>query len=168
ERCVPPDHAESNYRMTVEHLLEPLGIPEYQIHRMRGEADPETEARRAGAEILEYVPGHNGLPRFDLLMLGMGTDGHTLSIFPHQMELLRDPRICAIGIHPESGQQRITLTGPVAAQAARIAFLVTGAAKAPIIQAIQEGLPESQHYPAAHIRAQSGELHWFMDVAAAG
>ncbi|MEM7659084.1 MAG: 6-phosphogluconolactonase [Bacteroidota bacterium] len=167
ERCVPPDHAQSNYRMTREALLDQVPIPAEQIHRMQGESAPEAEADRYGKGLAEQLPQANGLPVFDLILLGMGSDGHTASIFPPQMELLTDARNCAVGTHPESGQQRITLTGPVIQAAKRVAFLVTGASKTEVVAEIFEQTGNWQSYPAAHI-APAGELHWFLDEAAAG
>ena len=126
ERCVPPDHEESNFQMTKELLLDQVNITSDHIHRVRGEDDPKAEANRYGKELLQNLPGKNSLPQFDLIILGMGDDGHTASIFPHQMELLKLEEICAVAEHPVSGQKRITLTGPVINNACKIAFLLTG------------------------------------------
>jgi 6-phosphogluconolactonase len=167
ERCVPPEDAESNYRMTRERLFEPLCLHGPQIHRILGEAEPEAEASRYGAEIEAALPAENGQPVFDLIMLGMGEDGHTASIFPDQMDLLTAAATCAVATHPESGQQRVSLTGPVLNAARQVAFLVTGAGKAPKVTAIREGKPEREAWPAAHIDPR-GDLMWFLDAAAAG
>ncbi|RMG58905.1 MAG: 6-phosphogluconolactonase [Bacteroidetes bacterium] len=166
ERCVPPDDADSNYRMTREALLEQVPLPPENLHRVRGEADPAGEAVRYGQEILAVLPQTDGQPVFDLIWLGMGEDGHTASIFPHEMELMTAPGPCAVATHPVSGQIRISLTGPVINAAQRVAFLITGAGKRPKLQEIFGQKPGYQAYPAAHIQPQNGELHWFWDVAA--
>lgn len=167
ERCVPPGDEESNFRMANELFLSELGLPQENIHRIRGEAEPEAEARRYAEEILRAAPSQDGLPRFDMIMLGMGDDGHTASIFPHQMELLSTAAICGVARHPQSGQQRVTLSGRVINNAAEIAFLVTGTGKAEKLGQIIKGEEGSQQYPAAHIEPAHGELHWFVDEAAA-
>ncbi|MCB0569914.1 MAG: 6-phosphogluconolactonase [Phaeodactylibacter sp.] len=166
ERCVPPDDEESNFRMAHKLLLGPLGIPENQIYRIRGEAEPEAEAERYGRLLQQQLPTRHGLPAFDMIMLGMGEDGHTASIFPHQMELLTWPTPCAVAIHPETGQGRVTLTGPVLNNASEVAFLVTGAGKAEKVKEIFTGTDSSRRYPAAHINPKGGKLLWFTDEAA--
>ena len=167
ERCVPPDHEESNFRMTKELLLEQVDIPFSNIHRVRGEDNPASEAKRYGEEIKQFVPIKNGLPQFDLIMLGMGDDGHTASIFPHQMELLKSDAICEIAEHPTSGQKRITLTGPVINHANRIAFLVTGEKKREKVSEIFHATASRIHYPASYIKPESGNLIWYLDKSAA-
>ncbi|MEM8896120.1 MAG: 6-phosphogluconolactonase [Bacteroidota bacterium] len=165
ERCVPPDDPESNYLMTKEHLLDPLNLPESNIHRVLGESNPSEEAERYGSLIEEHLPVVNELPQFDLIILGMGTDGHTASIFPHQMELLNSEKTCAIATHPDSGQKRVTLTGPVINNAKSVAFLVTGASKKEKFEAIQANIEIAQDYPAAHIQPTTGKLTWWIDEA---
>ncbi len=105
----------------------------------------------------------NNWPVFDLIMLGLGDDGHTASIFPNQMELLESDEITGIAFHPTSGQQRITLTGKVLNNAKRVAFLISGASKANIFDEIIHNSKNYSIYPASHIHPD-GELHWFGDV----
>ncbi|MFK7899835.1 MAG: 6-phosphogluconolactonase, partial [Cyclobacteriaceae bacterium] len=119
-------------------------------------------------ELKDVLPANEaGLPVFDMIMLGMGGDGHTASIFPHQMELLASNKICEVAEHPESGQKRVSITGPVINAAKEVVFLVTGAGKAEKIDEIfyQKGRAES--YPAAHVKPTSGRLSWYLDSAAA-
>ncbi|MDW3648339.1 MAG: 6-phosphogluconolactonase [Bacteroidia bacterium] len=168
ERCVPPDDADSNFGMTRKHLLDHIDIPEGNIHRVRGENDPATEAIRYGKTIQEFLPIRNGWPVFDLIMLGLGTDGHTASIFPHQMELLEDPNVCVVATHPDSGQKRISLSGGVINEGERIAFLATGVSKAEKYSEIVEQKGSFESYPASYIHPEKGELYWFIDQAAAG
>ena len=159
ERCVSPEDDDSNFKMTRERLLSRIDIPEENIHRIMGEADPEDEAKRYGKEISHYLPEENGLPRFDLVQLGVGDDGHTASIFPDKKSLLKSKDIVSTATHPESGQKRITLTGPVINNANNIAFLVNGENKAKILAEIIK--KHNQDLPATHIKAENGTLHWF-------
>lgn len=167
ERCVPPDHQDSNYGMTKALLLDHIDIPSSNVHRIRGEEQPATEAIRYGQEILTTVSAVDGRPAFDLIILGMGSDGHTASIFPHQRHLLQNTAICSVATHPESGQKRITINGPVLNHAYQVAFLVTGAAKAEKVQLILEKQAGYKAFPAAHIAPADGITHWFLDEAAA-
>ncbi len=167
ERCVAPDHADSNYRMTKESLLRGIILPPENVHRIKGEADPEEEALRYAAEMKRIMPILNGLPVFDLIWLGLGTDGHTASIFPHQSHLLHSPDWTAVATHPESGQKRITLTGPVINQAKKVGFLVTGESKAERASEIFEEKEGSEKYPASHISPPDGDLIWYLDRPAA-
>jgi 6-phosphogluconolactonase len=167
ERCVPPDHPESNFRMTDEALFRPLSLGSDKIHRMKGEKDPSAEAERYEALLLSGLPARKDLPRFDLILLGMGTDGHTASIFPDQMSLLDSRRICEVAVHPESGQQRITLTGPVINNADRVCFMISGKSKSAVLASILSGESGAAKYPAAHIKPGNGTLEWYLDEGAA-
>src|SRR4030042_4633293 len=109
ERCVPPHHSESNFGMANRYLLRALNITVSNIHRIHGESRPEDEAVRYSGEIRSHVATRNSIPVFDWVFLGMGDDGDTASIFPDQMSLLYADAICAVAVHPQSGQQRITL-----------------------------------------------------------
>ncbi|WP_421976290.1 6-phosphogluconolactonase [Roseivirga seohaensis] len=168
ERCVPPTSGESNYGMTHEYLFQHLDIPEENIHRVFGECDPNEEAVRYGKLISENLPPINGLPQFDLIILGLGEDGHTASIFPHQMELITSRKVCEVAKHPTSGQKRITLTGSVINNAKEVCFLVIGNAKAEKVNEILNITGDYQLYPASYIKPTHGELVWFLDKAASG
>jgi 6-phosphogluconolactonase len=167
ERCVAPEHADSNYKMTHEQLLSKINIPAENIHRVLGENNPEEEAKRYSKEIASLLPKENDLPVFDLVMLGMGDDGHTLSIFPHQMELLESDKICEVATHPASGQKRVTLTGTIANNAKNVAFLVTGKNKAEKILEIFKQQKDWNKYPASYINPSRGSLYWYLDEEAA-
>lgn len=167
ERCVPPDHPESNYGVAKTLLLDRIDIPKENIHRIRGEEKPQVEAERYAQEIKHWVRTKDGMPTFDLILLGMGEDGHTASIFPGQMELLTDSNICREAVHPDTGQSRITLTGPVINNAELVIFLVTGAKKAGIVREIVTQSDSRRQYPAAFIQPKQGEVCWFLDQAAA-
>ena len=165
ERCVPPTDDESNYKMTKERLFDKTPIPTENIHRILGENDPTGEAERYGKLLLENMDVKNELPVFDMVILGMGEDGHTASIFPHQIELLESKNICDIAVHPESGQQRVTLSGPVINAAQEVIFLVTGAGKKEKIHEIYNQSGAWKSYPAAHINSV-GRQFWYVDAKA--
>jgi 6-phosphogluconolactonase len=167
ERCVPPTDPDSNYGMTLDRLFSRLDIPQAHIHRIAGENDPQEEAERYGALIGDRLPKVAGTPRFDLIILGLGTDGHTASIFPHEMQLWDAEAVCAVATHPESGQKRITLTGQVINRAARVVFLVTGPSKASRVREIIKGAVQAKAYPAARVAPKDGRLIWMLDEDAA-
>ena len=166
ERCVAPDDEESNFRMTRELLLAKVDIPEQNIHRVRGEDTPSDEAVRYAEELAVSMPMSLELPVFDMVILGMGDDGHTASIFPHEIELLTSSKICEVATHPTSGQKRITLTGQVINHAKEVIFLVTGSGKMDRISEIFNNEGDWEKYPASYINPQSGKLLWFVDQAA--
>lgn len=167
ERCVAPDHAESNYLMTKESLLRGVILPPENVHRIKGENDPEEEAARYADEMKRTIPLKDGLPVFDLIYLGLGTDGHTASIFPDRMDLLTESSFADVAIHPESGQKRVSLTGPVINHAAKVAFLVTGEGKSERVSEIFEQKDGSELLPASHIHPVHGDLIWYLDRPAA-
>lgn len=163
ERCVPPENIESNYGMTKRKLIDKIGIPSSNIHRIIGENDPVSEAVRYSEEISANTEERDGLPMFDLVILGLGDDGHTASIFPHNSELLNSCSICEVAVHPVTHQRRITITGKILNNAKDIAFLVTGKRKAEIVEKIVNKKPSSQNFPASHIVPDYGNLTWFID-----
>lgn len=167
ERCVAPYNMESNFGMARRYLLDIVPIPADNIHRIKGENAPYREVLRYSNEISKHVPEKNGLPAFDLIMLGMGEDGHTASIFPDQMKLLHSTKICAVSKHPETGQHRITLTGPVINNASNVCFLVSGNSKAEVLKYIFNGSNKKMEFPAAHIHPMEGKLFWYLDEEAA-
>lgn len=167
ERCVEPDHPDSNYLMTKESLLRGVILPPGNVHRIKGENDPSEEAARYADEMNRTIPSRDGIPVFDLIYLGLGTDGHTASIFPDRMELLTESSFTDVAIHPESGQKRVSLTGPVLNHATKVAFLVTGESKAERVSEIFEQKDGSELLPASHIHPVHGDLIWYLDRAAA-
>ncbi len=168
ERCVPPEDSDSNFGVCKDLLLDKVAIPEENIHRVIGESDPESEAVRYGEKMKEHCElNEAGLPVLDLLILGMGGDGHTASIFPHQMELLKSDAICAVATHPESGQRRVSMTGPVLCAASKIDFLVTGSGKAGVIAEIFGKTGDWETYPTSHITS-AGPITFYLDEGAAG
>jgi len=168
ERCVPPTHAESNYGMTYENLLKSVPIHDANVFPIQGETDPEKEAQRYQNTLRTQLPSSNGLPKFDLVLLGMGDDGHTASIFPNKLSLLHSDQLVAVSVHPVSNQKRITITGQLIDHADEVIFLITGASKANVLKQIIHREPNFEKYPASYIHAQSVPAHFFLDQAAAG
>ncbi len=166
ERCVPPDDDESNYKMTRLRLLENIAIPEQNIFRIHGEADPEKEAICYSNIIGGNVPFENNLPRFDLIILGLGEDGHTASIFPGNTVMFQSAKICEVATHPQSGQKRISITGPVINNAREVFFIVTGPNKADIVARILQD--SNTGLPASLVKPANGKLTWLLDADAAG
>jgi 6-phosphogluconolactonase len=164
ERCVPPDHPESNYGMTKKHLFDHIPVPESDIHRICGECVPKEAAVTYGNLLSATLPVRS-LPQFDLVILGLGDDGHTASIFPHEIDLWDSDEICVVATHPVSGQHRISLSGRLINNAKEVAFLITGIAKADKVNVILNESPESANYPAALVKSKI--THWFLDKDAA-
>jgi len=167
ERCVPPESPDSNFRMTNETLLQKIKVSPGNIFRMKGENVPEDETVRYSLLLHTQLPNENNFPVFDLILLGMGSDGHTASIFPDQMDLLSSEEVCAIGYHPETGQARITLTGRVINNARQVFFLITGEDKAITLEKIIGKGSSDERYPASFIKPSRGILKWFLDDKAA-
>lgn len=166
ERCVPPDHRESNYGVAREALLDHVPLPVHNIHRIRGELEPQAAAEAYTAELGAFFGTQ--WPALDLILLGMGNDGHTASLFPNS-DALREtmqPAVAVTSHYQGRPAQRVTFTLPTINAARQVLFLVTGAGKAEILQAVVKG-PDAG-YPAGQIRPTTGQLTWLVDVAAAG
>ena len=167
ERCVAPTHAESNFGMTYENLLKNVPIQDSNIFRMSGEVDPEKEAKHYAAQLQTELPVRNDQPLFDLILLGMGDDGHTASIFPDNMSLLNSDDAVAVAVHPTSGQKRITLTGKVINQAEQVVFLITGSSKAAVLKQVIQRTKDFKKFPSSYIQSYSGPAEFYLDKAAA-
>ena len=169
ERSVPPTHADSNFAMANAILFSPLHIPSAQIHRMRGEDPPETAAAQYETTLRHLttaVPGQ--WPRLDLVLLGMGDDGHTASLFPGTASLTEQTRWVVPSTSPQGTRARVTLTLGVINHASVVLFLVAGRNKAAVVRRILEQRPgDPGPYPAALIRPETGRLLWYLDRAAA-
>jgi len=167
ERCVPPDHAGSNFRMVQESLLSKIDIPPENIHRMAGEREPQAAAAEYEKNLQEFFGLENAaLPRFDLILLGIGEDGHTASLFPGSDALSETKRLVAAPYVEKLNSYRLTLTLPVLNNGAEVWFLVTGNGKA---EAVKEVFSGSSDLPAAKVQPIDGKLTWFItEDAAAG
>ena len=166
ERCVPPDDPESNYGMTRDTLLEKIVFPPGNIHRIRGEEDSDSEALRYSEVIERSVVRKNERPFFDVVLLGLGEDGHTASIFPGNAYLFSAGETCAVAVNPYSGQKRITITGRIINNAGMVIFLVSGKKKAEIVNKIICGAGKTE-YPAGYVRPVDGKVIWYLDDEAA-
>ncbi|MEO8361585.1 MAG: 6-phosphogluconolactonase [Vicinamibacteria bacterium] len=167
ERAVGPDDDQSNFKTAHVGLLSHVGVPTGQIHRMAGErGDLNLAARDYAAEIARVFGGSTTLPRFDLIFLGMGKDGHTASLFPHTAALNETKAWVSANDVPSMQTQRLTLSAPVINAARSVVFTVAGADKAEALRAVLQGGRDPQQYPSQLIAPQDGELIWLVDQAA--
>ena len=163
ERCVAPESNESNFGTTQRSFLNGISIPDENIHRIHGEDNPAIEANRYACEIQNHIAlKNNSKYCFDWVLMGLGLDGHTASLFPKQGALINPQGFCDIAQHPETNQKRITLTVPLFQYAKHITYHVVGSEKAKIISELISQSPESKKYPAAQIHGE-----WYLDEAAA-
>jgi 6-phosphogluconolactonase len=165
ERMVPPNHADSNYGMARRELIDRVPIPHKNVHRMKGELTPEKAAEEYDAD-LQQTYGEE-IPRFDCILLGIGDDGHTASLFPGTDALNeRKKRVTHLFV-PRLNAWRVTLTFPVINNAREIIFLAEGRKKASIIRKVIEHSAPSPALPSSMIRPYDGELHWMLETEAA-
>ena len=169
ERHVPPDHPDSNYRMASEAMLSKVPVPLENVHRIKSEMADAEEAARDYEQVLEkFFKLENGqLPRFDLVVLGMGSDGHTASIFPDSDVINEKRRLVVAPWVEKLRSYRITLTPPVLNKAASTIVLVSGAKKAEILHKVLEGEYRPEFFPAQLISPSEGGLLWLADREAA-
>jgi 6-phosphogluconolactonase len=168
ERCVPPDSADSNYHMAREVLLSRVPLSPQQVHRMPADQPDHDAAAQAYTHEMRQSFGTDGIPRFDLIQLGMGPEGHTASLFPHQASLHEQQRLVMYVNVPKPPPPRLTFTPPILNAARHVLFLVTGAEKADAVRAVLEGDYNPEEYPAQIVRPASGDVVWMLDEAAAG
>jgi 6-phosphogluconolactonase len=166
ERCVPPAHPDSNYRMVRETLLDRLPRPPVEVLRMEGERSPQDAAARYAEAMCQVFPG-TPVPRLDLVILGMGPDGHTASLFPGTAALEERERWVAANHVPQLRAWRLTLTLPVLQSAAEVLFLIAGEDKAPVFAEAFGGKPHPAPYPSELVRPREGVLLVLADRAAA-
>ncbi|MGY5612287.1 6-phosphogluconolactonase [Vibrio brasiliensis] len=166
ERCVAPDDVESNYGEANALLFSQVNLPRENIHRIRGEDEPAVEAKRFAEEMAAVIPCENGTPVFDWILLGVGADGHTASLFPNQTNY-QDENLSVLASHPESGQIRVSKTAKVLEAAKRISYLVLGAGKVDIVNEIHTTPANELPYPAAKIQSKTGLTEWYLDSDAA-
>jgi len=169
ERHVPPDDAESNFRMASEAMLAKAPINPRQVHRVKGEIESAAEAAAEYERDLRmsFRLETGQLPRFDLVLLGMGPEGHTASLFPGTKALKEERRLVVNNWVGKLYTDRITLTPPVLNNAARIVFMAHGAEKAPALKAVLEGPYEPEQLPAQIVHPKDGKVLWLVDPTAA-
>jgi 6-phosphogluconolactonase len=165
ERCVPPDHADSNYRMAADTLLRHSPVSPDRVHRIPAERGAVPAAEEYERTLRAHLRGPDG--RFDLVFLGLGEDGHTASLFPGTAALHVRDRWCVSSVAPKTGLDRVTLTYPILNAARRIVFLVTGAGKSRALRSVLVDPIDIARCPAQGIRPDGGELIWLTDRAAA-
>jgi len=166
ERNVPPDDKESNYRMANESLLSKVSVPQQNVHRIPAELDANAAASQYEAELRNFFKTKLGdWPRFDLIMLGMGPDGHTASLFPGTVALNEKSRWVVENWVEKFKTYRITFTFPVINHAAQVMFFVAGEDKAPVLKEVLQG--KEAVYPSQRVRPVDGRLLWIVDKAAA-
>jgi 6-phosphogluconolactonase len=164
ERCVPPDSDQSNYRMAREALLNKVPIPPENVFRMRGEIDPSQAAIEYGRLLKEHFG--DGGP--DLILLGMGDDGHTASLFPGTEALNETKHRCVANFIPKLNTWRITMSAPFINRADRVIFMVSGPGKSKPLAEVLEGPQDPHRLPSQLIHPANGRLTWLLDSAAAG
>ena len=166
DRMVEPSNAESNYGEVQRLLFNHIAIPAANIHRIYGELPPQQALERFKCDLQQVENKQNGMPVFDWIILGMGADGHTASLFPKETDF-DDPHWAIIARHPQSGQYRVSKTAALIENAKRVTYLVTGAGKASILKEIETSPAEALPYPAAKIKAKYGITEWYLDQDAA-
>jgi 6-phosphogluconolactonase len=166
ERCVPPDNPESNYRMARETLIDHVPVPAANVHRLRGEDDPAGAAADYEADLRTFF-GVSAAPRFDLIFLGMGDNGHTASLFPGQPAVHEQVRWVVAADVAAAGMWRLTLTPVALNAAAEVTFLVSGGDKAEMVQKVLDGPYQPDLLPAQIVNPSNGQLRWLVDQAAA-
>lgn len=168
ERCVPPDNKESNYGMADRTLLSKIELRPEQVHRMRGELAPEQGALDYEENLRRsFSIGADELPRFDLILLGLGDNRHTASLFPGNPAIHESKRmVVAVDVDAEP-RQRLSFTPPIINNALRVMFLVAGKNKAEAVRDVIEGPRDPDKFPAQIVAPLDGELIWFLDAGAA-
>ncbi|NOY99545.1 MAG: 6-phosphogluconolactonase [Chloroflexi bacterium] len=169
ERCVPPDDAGSNYGQVRQIIFDRVPAPEENIHRMRGELPPKQAAQDYARQLRAYADAGLDWPRFDLVLLGLGADGHTASLFPGSPPDAgaASPTLAVTADYDGRPAQRVTLTPPVFNRARQVFFLVSGAEKADALAATLRGAHDPTRWPAQRIQPREGEVTWLADEAAA-
>jgi len=162
DRCVPQGHPDNNYRMIQETLLRHVGIPESNIHRIQGEGGPEKAALRY-ENILKHFFGNIRYPEFDLALLGIGTDGHTASLFPQNKSLYEQNKLVVPAGRGPEGHERVTMSYPLLNRSRNIWFLIIGEEKKKILKKLRYGDYEPFNCPAQGIKPEHGNLIYFTD-----
>jgi 6-phosphogluconolactonase len=164
ERCVSPEHSDSNYRLMRMLLLDTVTIPQNHVYRIKGEENPASEALRYSELVKKHVPELDNCPQFDIILLGMSKEGDTSSIFSGQEHLLASPKIYEVSHNPHDGQARISITGHPIIKARCVMFLITGKEKAGMVRKM---LTSGDTSPAAYLYHHATNAEMFLDARAA-
>ncbi len=167
ERCVPPDDPESNFGQASQALFRPLNLPEINLHRIDGELEPEQAALVYAETLMQFRSSGLLWPVFDLVLLGLGADGHTASLFPGASLPEREPVLAVTASYQGRPARRVTLTPMVLNMARLVIFMVAGTDKANAVKLALLGPPDPLRYPAQRIQPNQGALYWLVDAAAA-
>ena len=166
ERCVPPESEESNYKMSKESLFKNNNFDNKNIHRIKGEIEPEKELINYNNKLRQNLNLKNNIPEFDLIILGLGEDGHTASLFPHEFKIFKDEIGCVVASHPITGQKRISLSEKIINNAKEVIFYVPGSNKKHVVNEIINKKGNFKLYPASYINPTFGKLSWYLDFDA--
>ena len=167
ERCVEPTSDESNYGSAYKNFLFKMNIPNENIFRIKGEKKPKEEAQSYTKLLSELVDIVDDLPSFDLCILGIGSDGHTASIFPHELDKLIKINPCVVGTQPDSGQKRVSLSLNQINNSKEVIIHACGSGKREIIDEIISKKGKYLEYPASHVKPLNKKLSWFLDFDSA-
>ena len=167
ERCVEPTSEESNYGSAHKNFLSKMNIPKENIFRIKGENKPQDEAESYSKILSKEVDIVGGLPSLDLCLLGIGGDGHTASIFPHELDKLIKINPCVVGTNPDSGQKRVSLSLNQINNSKEVIIHACGSGKREIIDEIISKIDNYLKYPASHIKPSSKKLSWYLDFDSA-
>ncbi len=167
ERCVAPSNKDSNYKLANDYLFTKIKLDGVNIFRINGEANPEDEAKRYSNLLQTHLTQKNGLPKIDFILLGLGEDGHTASIFPHEIELFNSQKFCEVAEHPTTKQKRITITGSIINNAETVAIVAVGKKKAEKVYEVLNKTKSARNYPITKVNPKSGNLIWLLDKESA-
>lgn len=167
ERCVPPGSPDSNFGNAYNFLFWKVKLSPANIYRIKGEDTPEEEAERYSFLVKNNIPEKNGMPCFDIILLGIGQDGHTASIFPGQLALFDSDKTYEVSVSPYTQQQRITMTGKVINNAENIYIMISGKQKSAVVNNILNKTDDAARYPASRVAPVNGDMKVFLDKDAA-
>lgn len=166
ERCVPPEHRDSNFRIAFEGFISKVPVPDMNLHRVRGQKGPKQGAQEYEDELRKHF-GTVGLPVFDLVLLGIGEDGHTASLFPVSMAIDETEQLAVPVYRDKPDHNRVSLSLPVLNHALHIVFLVAGGSKSRIVADILLKEKDRDRYPAGRIQSMGSNVTWLLDREAA-
>lgn len=166
ERCVAPECSDSNYGVAERLLFRHTDIPDENIHRIHGEWEPEKARKQFAKDMSKALAIVNGFPQFDWILLGIGEDGHTASLFPGQTNYFEEES-AVVALHPQSQQARVSITAPVIETARRVTYLALGESKKEILPKVMRSKSQALDFPAGRLHSIEGMTEYYLDKAAA-